>query len=172
MTGHFEIPTLSTERLRLRAFNLATDFDAYAEFYSSEATRYYGGPLTREQSWRTIASMMGHWILRGYGPWAVEEKTTGAFCGIVGLYNPEGWPEREITWAIVESKQRRGYAIEAAQRAKDYAREVLDWQMVASCIATENTGSIRLAEKMGATFHRRTPHPRHGEMLVYRHLMV
>lgn len=171
MSYTLEIPTLETERLRLRSFRAETDFDAYAEFYESERTRFYGGPQNREQSWRTIAAMMGHWVLQGYGPWAVEEKQTGAFCGIVGLYNPEGWPEREITWAIIESKARRGYAFEAAVRSKRYARDVLNWQTVASCIALGNQGSISLAEKMGATLDRRIAHERHGEMLIYRHAM-
>ena len=165
----FEIPVLETERLVLRAFNEETDFEAYAKFYESDVTRYYGGPLAREQSWRTIASMMGHWILRGYGPWAVEEKATGDFCGIVGLYNPEGWPEREITWAIIEPKQRRGFAKEAAERAKAYALTQLGWKTIASCIAVDNAGSIKLAEKMGATLHDRLQHVRHGDMLIYRH---
>ena len=166
------IPTLETERLLLRAFRLETDFDAYAAFYESDITQYYGGPLNREQSWRTIASMMGHWLLRGYGPWAVEEKTSGAFCGLVGLYNPEGWPEREITWAIIEAKQRQGFAREAAQRAKRYARDELGWDSVASCIAAGNVASIELAKKMGAHLHRKAAHPRHGEMLIFRHDMT
>ncbi|MHA7859257.1 MAG: GNAT family N-acetyltransferase [Henriciella sp.] len=171
MSGNIEIPVLETERLVMRAFREETDFEAYAAFYASDVTRYYGGPLTREQSWRTIASMMGHWILRGYGPWAVEEKATGDFCGIVGLYNPEAWPEREITWAIIEPKQRRGFATEAAERAKAYAIQVLNWRTVSSCIASGNQGSIRLAEKMGASLHGRLHHERHGEMLIYRHAM-
>jgi hypothetical protein len=28
---------------------------------------------------------IGHWFIRGYGFWAVEEKATGAYCGQVGL---------------------------------------------------------------------------------------
>ena len=172
MSNMFEIPVLETDRLILRAFQEKTDFEPYASFYESEVTRYYGGPQTREQSWRTIASMMGHWVLRGYGPWAIEEKATGDFCGIVGLYNPEGWSEREITWAIFESKQRRGFAREAAERAKVYAMCQLGWKTIASCIAVENIGSIKLAAKMGAKLHDRLQHVRHGEMLIYRHAIT
>ncbi|MEL6860106.1 MAG: GNAT family N-acetyltransferase [Pseudomonadota bacterium] len=171
MVYRLEIPVLETDRLRLREFRPASDFEPYADFYASDGTRFYGGPLNREQAWRTIAAMMGHWVMRGYGPWAVEEKASGAFCGIVGLYNPEGWPEREITWAITEPKQRRGYALEAAICAKRYARDILGWDTAASCIAEGNLGSIALAEKMGATLYRRTAHSRHGQMLIYRHQM-
>ena len=44
--------------------------------------------------------MMGHWVIRGFGVWAVEEKATGDFCGIVGLWYPEGWPEREMQASV------------------------------------------------------------------------
>lgn len=153
----------------MRAFCHDTDFEPYAEFYSSEATRYYGGPLDREGAWRAAAAMMGHWIIRGYGAWAVEEKETGDFCGLVGLWYPEGWPEREITWAIINAKQGRGYAAEAAIRAKTYALETLGWDKVHSCITAENTPSIALAEKLGAVLERALDHPKRGHVLVYRH---
>ncbi|MCL4161176.1 UNVERIFIED_CONTAM: hypothetical protein GTU68_057524, partial [Idotea baltica] len=110
------IPIIETERLILREFRCDSDFEAYAHFYASDLTRHYGGPLDRSSAWRAAAAMMGHWVIRGYGAWALEEKSTTDFCGIVGLWYPEGWPEREITWAIVESKQGKGFAAEAAVR--------------------------------------------------------
>ncbi len=36
-----------------------------------------GKPLTRALAWRSIAAMIGHWHLRGYGYWATEERVTG-----------------------------------------------------------------------------------------------
>ncbi|MEO1042215.1 MAG: GNAT family N-acetyltransferase [Pseudomonadota bacterium] len=165
----FHVPVLETERLNMRAFRQDTDFEPYAEFYASEETRYYGGPLDREGAWRAAAAMMGHWIIRGYGAWAVEEKATGEFCGLVGLWYPEDWPEREITWAIVSAKQGRGFAAEAALRAKSYAVDTLGWDRVYSCIAAENSASIALAEKLGAVFNRELGHPKRGRVLVYRH---
>ena len=163
------IPVLETKRLIMREFRQATDFEPYAEFYASPAAQYYGGPLDRSGAWRAAAAMMGHWILRGYGAWAVEEKATGDFCGMVGLWYPEGWPEQEITWAMIETKQGRGYAAEAALRAKSYARETLDWDSVFSCIAKNNTPSIKLAEKLGAVLDRSVDDPKRGRILVYRH---
>ena len=165
----FKIPELETERLILREFRHATDFDAYAEFYASERTRFYGGPLDRSAAWRAAATMMGHWVLRGYGAWAVEEKSSGDFCGIVGLWFPEEWPEREITWSVIESKQGRGIAAEAAIRSKSYAMETLGWPAVYSCISSENTSSIRLAEKLGAKLERKIRDPTRGLIFVYKH---
>ena len=166
-------PELDTERLRLRMFQ-QSDFEAYAAMQADTDVMEFlgdGVPRDRDDAWKHLATLIGHWHLRGYGFWAVEEKATGDFCGIVGLYNPEAWPEREITWAIIEPKQRRGFALEAAERAKAYAIQVLNWRTVSSCIASGNQGSIRLAEKMGASLHGRLHHERHGEMLIYRHAM-
>lgn len=166
---HITIPTLETERLIMREFRHDSDFDSYAEFYASERTRFYGGPLDRAAAWRAAAAMMGHWIIRGYGAWAVEEKPSGQFCGIVGLWFPEDWPEREITWSVVEDKQGRGIAAEASLRTKSYAMETLGWPVVHSCISSENLPSIHLAKKLGATLEREIVHPTKGLIYVYKH---
>ncbi|MEN0040049.1 MAG: GNAT family N-acetyltransferase [Pseudomonadota bacterium] len=163
------IPTLETERLIFRAFDEERDFDPYAAFYATEETKFYGGPLDRSLAWRAAAAMMGHWIIRGFGTWAVEEKATGDFCGMVGLWQPEGWPEREITWCIVSDKQGRGFAYEGAVLARQYAHETLGWDAVYSCILGGNAPSIGLAEKLGATLDRTEQHPTRGKFLVYRH---
>ncbi|MBG6155422.1 ribosomal-protein-alanine N-acetyltransferase [Labrenzia sp. EL_159] len=165
----FKIPTIESERLIFREFREECDFDAYAHFYASEQTRYYGGPLDRSSAWRAASAMMGHWIIRGYGAWAIEEKATGDFCGIVGLWYPEGWPEREISWSIVTEKQGQGFAYEAAIRARRYAREVLGWDAVHSCIVDGNNASIGLAKKLGAVLEREEQHPTRGKFLIFRH---
>lgn len=165
-----QIPIIETERLTLRDFRETTDFEPYANFYGSDATQFYGGPLDRSAAWRAAAAMMGHWVIRGFGAWAVEEKATGDFCGIVGLWYPEGWPEREITWAIIEDKQGMGIATEAAIRSRAYAYETLNWDNVFSCISVENIASIRLAEKLGATLDRVVEHEKRGTILVFKHV--
>ncbi len=164
-----KIPIIETERLVLREFRQETDFEPYANFYASDLTRFYGGPLDRSAAWRAAAAMMGHWVIRGYGAWAVEEKATGDFCGMVGLWYPEGWPEREITWAIIADKQGKGFAAEAALRSRAYAYDTLKWDNVFSCISAENTASIRLAKKLGATQHREVVSAARGTVLVFKH---
>ena len=68
-------PILSTARLKLRQFRGA-DWDAYAAMCADpEVMRHIGagGPLARDDAWRSMSGMLGHWTLRGYGMWAVEE---------------------------------------------------------------------------------------------------
>lgn len=145
------IPVLETERLILRPFREETDFDRYAGFFESERSAFYGGPATRYQAWRKFAVLPGHWALRSYGPFAIEEKASGRFAGLAGPWFPEGFPEPEITWMLCEDMSGRGYATEAATRALRFAYEALGWTTAASCIVADNAASLRLAERLGAT---------------------
>ena len=47
--------------------------------------------------------MIGHWELRKFGMWTVEDKELGQFIGRIGLFNPEGWPGIEVGWTLVKS---------------------------------------------------------------------
>ena len=51
--------------------------------------RFIGGrPYTREEVWARILRYVGHWTLKGYGFWAIEEKLSGDFIGEAGhLYS-------------------------------------------------------------------------------------
>src|SRR5947207_12721592 len=94
--------TLETPRLVLRQFREA-DLDAYQRMVNDpDAMRSMGEtePRTREQCWRTLALYLGHWALRGYGPFAVEEKASGVFVGRIGPWFPEGWPGLELIWEV------------------------------------------------------------------------
>jgi len=162
------VPVLETPRLILRA-NRPEDFEPYAAFYASDRALLRGGIKSRYEAWVQFAAEIGHWALRGYGFWAVEEKATGDYCGQVGLWNPEGWPAPEVGWLMTGGKEGKSIAFEAACRARQYAFETLGWPEVASCISDGNTRSIRLAERMGARLDRRVPRPGRPDALIYLH---
>jgi hypothetical protein len=86
--------------------------------------------------------------------WVVEELGSGAFVGRVGLHYPQGWPEREVGWALARPYWGRGYAFEAATAALRVAFDTLGWSRAASLIAPLNLRSIRLAERLGERFER------------------
>ena len=101
-TTTFEIPIVSTDRLRLRAFR-ASDLDAYSTMQANpEVMRYMvmGRTSTRAEVWRTMATSLGAWVLRGYGMWACEKIDDGAFIGSVGIFQPLDWPEPEIAYSL------------------------------------------------------------------------
>ena len=144
------VPTLESERLTLRGWR-ESDLDGFASIMADEAySRFIGGPLSRDAAWRGIALFIGHWSLRGFGHFALEDKSSGAFVGYCGPWFPFGFPEREIGWALVPSVQGKGYATEAARRVRDYAYGTLGWSTAISLVAVDNAASRRVAERLGA----------------------
>lgn len=146
-----DVPRIITDRLILRGFE-ASDIDAYAALMADPTvTRYLGDgrPLGRREAWRQLALVIGHWTLRGFGLWAVEERATGALVGRVGCYEPDGWPACEVGYLLSRVVWGRGYATEAARAALRYAHEVIARDRVVSLIQPENTASIRVAERLG-----------------------
>ncbi len=142
---------LETERLILREWR-ESDLDAFAALWAdAETAHFIGGVKTRGDAWRSLAMQVGHWGLRGYGLFAIEDKASGAFAGWAGPYSPEGWPEPEIGWTIVKAFQGRGLATEAALASRDYAYRTLGWTTAISLIDSTNIPSQRVAAKLGAT---------------------
>lgn len=161
-------PRIESERLILRGFQ-ASDFEPMADFYADPISSFYGGPCNREEAWRKFAIYPGHWALRGYGPWALEEKESGEFVGVSGMWFPDGWEAPEITWALVPAHHGKGYATEAAKRSLRSAYDDFGWTTAVSVIARANEPSARVAERLGATFEYDIEN-RYGTAGVYRHL--
>ena len=168
-----DIPILETPRLRLREFR-DTDFPAYAAMMGDpDVARHLadGRPLTPVEAWRQMAVFAGHWVLRGFGVWAVEERATGRFIGRIGCFYPEGWPDFEIAYTLDRPAWGRGYATEGAARALDYARTVLGRRDICSVIRPANEGSKRVATKLGATLAE-TVEFYGAPALIYRYPVV
>jgi RimJ/RimL family protein N-acetyltransferase len=160
---------LETDRLRLRLFREA-DLDAYAEICADPQVMRYigtGQPFSRAEAWRSMAAILGHWQLRGYGLWAVEEKASGALIGRIGCWYPEGWPDFEIGWMLRPNSWGKGFAVEAARASIKYAFEQLGRTQIISLIQPENQRSIQVAERLGETLARRSE-VMEREVLVYQ----
>jgi RimJ/RimL family protein N-acetyltransferase len=145
------IPTIETERLILRGWR-EDDLDAYAEMMADpEVMRFLGGPSARGDSWRSMATMIGHWALRGFGLWAVERKRDGVLIGRVGVQYPEGWPSTEVAWTLGRAYWGQGYATEAAKASLDYGFKTTSLGKLISLIDPENQASLRVAQRLGYT---------------------
>jgi RimJ/RimL family protein N-acetyltransferase len=161
--------TLKTERLVLRMFR-EEDFEEYAAMTADpEVSRYLGDgrPLARADAWRQMAMILGHWQLRGYGIWAVEETATARLAGRIGFFNPEGWPGFELGWVLAREFWGRGYATEGARRALRYGFDELGREHVISLIRPDNFPSIKVAERLGERLEGSTQ-LFGSEALVYR----
>ena len=135
-----------------------SDIDEYARMCADPLVmRYMGrGPMARDEAWRNMAIVIGHWHLRGYGMWAVEERASGALVGRIGCWRPEGWPGFEVGWMLRSDYWGRGYATEAARASLRYAFEELDQTHVISIINPLNLPSIRVAERLGEQYEGET----------------
>lgn len=170
IAGSPRVPTtLETARLTLRPFR-HEDWPALHAYYSdADATRYtVGRAFTEAESWRAMAGMAGHWMLRGFGPYCVEERDSGSVLGVAGLWYPNDWPEPEIKWALARPYWGRGFASEAARAVQAMAARYLPDLHLISLIHEENEASMRLAEAVGATFEREVDF-RGSTARIYRH---
>jgi RimJ/RimL family protein N-acetyltransferase len=150
MSQTFEVPTLRTGRLVLRAFR-AGDLNALAGMQANPEVRRFlgaGNLLTQAQTWAAMERFQGQWSLRGYGLFAVE---TGGYCaGWAGILHPLDWPEPELGYSLDQPYWGRGLASEAARAARDWAFATHGFARLASFIRPDNARSIRVAEKLGA----------------------
>ncbi|HST93102.1 MAG TPA: GNAT family N-acetyltransferase [Brevundimonas sp.] len=144
-------PVLETERLTLRPIAME-DFPRWAEMMADpEAARFLGGPQPAATAWRGFMTMAGAWSLTGVSMFSVIERETGLWLGRIGPWRPEGWPGTEVGWGLHPDAQGKGYGVEAATAAIDYAFDVLGWTDVIHCIDPQNTPSQRLAERLGSS---------------------
>jgi RimJ/RimL family protein N-acetyltransferase len=146
------MPTIETPRLRLRPL-VENDLDALTALYAHpEVARYLGSgqPLDRAHTWRQIATILGHQVLRGYTMLAVEDRATGQFLGRIGPWQPEGWPMLEVGWVIDPTRQGEGLATEGGRAVLDWCFTHLPVDQICSLIAPANSASARVAAKLGA----------------------
>lgn len=169
LTIPLDIPTVETARLILRAPE-ARDFEAIAAFFADEARSWgFGGPKSRNEAWRWFASNIGHWALHGYGFWTVETKDGDQIIGIVGLWNPEDWPEPELGWVMFAGSEGKGFAYEAAKAARAHAYGPMGFTTLTSNIVPGNARSVALAERLGAWHERDFTNVTHDTEMAYRH---
>jgi RimJ/RimL family protein N-acetyltransferase/GNAT superfamily N-acetyltransferase len=143
------VPRLQTERLVLRAPG-AQDIEPHAEMSTDpEVQRFLGGPRDPYDAYVNLAAHAGHWLLRGYGGWAVQRRDDGAFLGRVGLWQPSGWPGLEVGWKLARHAWGGGYATEAARAVIGYAWTVIGATELISLIVSENEASARVAQRLG-----------------------
>ena len=161
--------SLETDRLILRMFR-EDDWRDLHKYYSDDISMRYtvGRALTEGETWRAMAGMIGHWQIRRYGSYALEEKASRHVIGVAGLDYPNDWPEPEIKWGLVRDFWGKGYASEAVREIKKMWIRYLPNLPLISPIHSNNTNPINLAKAVGAYFER--AHGFRGDTWsIYRH---
>src|SRR5580765_4655318 len=169
------VPVIETARLRLRA-HCPGDFAACAAMWAlPEVVRYIGGkPFTIEEVWARVLRYAGHWQWMGFGFWALEEKSTGAFAGDLGFaefkreIEPpiQGIPE--IGWVLAPHAQGKGYATEAVRAVVAWGDQHFDRARTVCLIHPENLPSLRVAEKCGYKEFQRTAYKGQPTIILER----
>jgi RimJ/RimL family protein N-acetyltransferase len=168
------VPTLETERLRLRAHRADDLADCAAMWGDPVTTRYLAAqPLTCEEVWARLQRYAGHWSLMGYGFWAVEEKSSGAFAGDVGVaeFRREIEPrleQPEAGWILARGVHGRGYATEAVRAAMAWAERHFGSARLVCLIHPDNAASLRVAAKCGFREVRRAVYKNHETIVLER----
>jgi len=133
------------------------DLDDFAALIGDpEVMRYVGSglPNTRDEAKRTLASIISHWQLRGFGRWAIVDRHTGAFIGYGGLRSMMGTPE--VVYHLNRENWGQGLATEAAGASVRYGFEEHGFDRILAIAKPENLKSIRVMEKLGFHFERKT----------------
>ncbi len=174
LTG-LDIPVLSTPRLILRGHTL-DDFEPMVAIWSDPIVQrhFHGVSLTREDIWAKFLRQFGVWAVMGYGSWAVEEKETGAYVGVTGIFEVkrgldpalEGLPE--AGWSLASRVHGKGYATEASRAALAWADVQLGRPRMFCIVVPENKPSIRVAEKCGFRLWRETTYKDEATLIFLR----
>jgi RimJ/RimL family protein N-acetyltransferase len=155
------VKVLHTERLTLRPFT-AEDLDDLVKLDSdTEVMRFINGgaPTSREEVEREV---LPHFLAyadgaSGYGFWAAEERSTGAFVGWFHLraHAGEGKPdEPELGYRLRRSAWGRGIATEGSRALINLAFSELGASRVYAETMSVNSASRRVMEKAGLRFVR------------------
>ncbi len=94
------IPTLETERLRLRPMTIE-DWPQYEQLMQSDRSQFMGGPTPRHVTWGIFSHDIAHWVLFGHGALMVDDKTTGKTVGQIGLNHGPLFPEHELAGSFM-----------------------------------------------------------------------
>jgi ribosomal-protein-alanine N-acetyltransferase len=153
---------IETSRLRLRRMSEADAAFIHRLVNDPSFIRNIGdkGVRTLEDARRYIRDgPRASYARHGFGLNLVELKTTGAPAGMCGLLKRDVLEHPDIGYAFVPEYWGAGYAGEAAEAVRAWARRDLGVRRVLAIVSPDNAASIRLLEKIGFSFERMTRLP-------------
>ncbi|HEX8120974.1 MAG TPA: GNAT family N-acetyltransferase [Solirubrobacteraceae bacterium] len=141
---------LLTERLRMRPWE-TDDVAAVREMFADpEVGQFVGVAPTLEAAEKLVDANRRHQEAHGFATWAVQDRSTGALVGEIGLQLIENaGPEVEIGWTLAKPAWGRGYATEAAAKWLEAGFGQLALEEIIAVIRAENEASHRVARRLG-----------------------
>jgi [ribosomal protein S5]-alanine N-acetyltransferase len=90
----------------------------------------------------------------GFGLYLIVLKETNESIGMCGLIRRENLEDVDIGYALLPRFWSKGYAMEAARAAKEYAKDVIGLKRLVAIVDPANEGSIRVLEKIGLRYEK------------------
>ena len=148
---------LETDRLILRDLQESDLPALIAMNQDSDVMQYFPKPYSQAESLRLYQGIQDEVKAYGYSLWAVEEKTSQEFIGLVGLHHSDlrifaGKEAVEIGWRLRKEFWNHGYATEAAQACLDFAFQQASLSEVYSFTSLLNLPSQKVMQKLGMEF--------------------
>ncbi len=159
------LPTLTTERLTLRAMRVSDCYDMYEYASRTDVTRYltWSPHGDMEYTKEYLKYIFNHYRLGDFYDWAVvlraEDKMIGT-CGFTRFHTHHDCGE--VGYVINPEYHGRGIATEAVQAVVAFGFRELSLHRIEAKFMEGNRASLRVMEKVGMRFEG----IRRGEMLI------
>ncbi len=148
---------LETERLLLREFS-TEDADFILELLNEPSfIRNIGDRGVRtidDANSYILNGPVASYAKNGFGLYLVKLKETSESIGMCGLIKRDTLEDVDIGYAFLPRFWSKGYAVEAAQATKEYAKHVIGLNRIVAITDPKNEGSIRVLQKIGLNFER------------------
>ena len=168
---------LETDRLILRDLQESDLQALIALNQDPEVMQYFPKPYSQAESLRLYQGIQDEVEAYGYSLWAVEEKSSQEFIGLVGLHHSglqifAGKEAVEIGWRLRKEFWNRGYATEAAQACLDFAFQQAGLSEVYSFTSLLNLPSQKVMQKLGMEFVKEFDNEKApADSQLYRHVL-
>ena len=151
------VTVLETERLILRKFT--SDDAAFMLELLNEPSFLHNigdkGVKTVDEAVSYLQTgPMASYQRFGFGVYLVELKETGTAIGLCGLIKRDELPDVDVGFAFLPAYWSKGYASEAAAAVVGFGKREFGIQRIVAIARPDNTGSIRVLEKLRLRFDR------------------
>lgn len=166
---------VETSRVRLRPHRVE-DLENYLQIWSgpAEPGNPAGFSLNGEEAWYRLLRFVGHWSHFGYGLFVVEDRANGRLIGEAGFarfnrgIDAQFDNAPEAAWRVLPEYRGKGLASEVMLAAAEWFDRNAFAPRTVCIIDPANTGSIKVADRVGFKEFLRKIYKEHEVVLFER----
>jgi ribosomal-protein-alanine N-acetyltransferase len=152
-----------SERIGFRNWR-ETDLDRFAAMnQNEEVMQFFPKTLSEQESERSFARFIDHFLLHQFGFFAVELISNQEWIGFIGLqhvrFDSFFTPAVEVGYRLLPQHWGKGIATEGTKACIQYAFHQLQLDRVVSYTPKVNIPSQRVMQKSGMVFINEFDHP-------------